>query len=115
MRSALTLLALAALLAAALAAQPPAPHSKPAPVLAWASDDHLLINNNGLLVKLRSADVGRTTQLANPVRLSATPGKEWGPAPAIGQHSEEVLASYGFSPAETAELRAKDVVKQREG
>ena len=51
MRRAPSLLALAALLAAALAAQPPAPHSKPAPVLAWASDDHLLINNNGLLAR----------------------------------------------------------------
>lgn len=72
------------------------------------------ITHNDLLARFQSADVGRTTQLANPVKLGATPGKEWGPAPAIGQHSEQVLASYGFSPAEVAELEAKDVVRQRE-
>lgn len=57
MRRALLLLALAALLAAAavlprtLRGQAPGPGSKAAPVLAWASDEHLLINSNGLLAR----------------------------------------------------------------
>ena len=68
------------------------------------------IAHNGLLARFQSADVGRTTQVANPVKLSATPGMEWGPAPAIGQHTDQVLSSYGFTPGEVAELRDQGVV-----
>jgi len=87
-------------------------HGVPAAPLHYSHElfDDPQINRNGLLARFQSADVGRTTQVANPVKLSATPGLEWGPAPAIGQHTDQVLSSYGFTPGEVAELRDKGVI-----
>jgi crotonobetainyl-CoA:carnitine CoA-transferase CaiB-like acyl-CoA transferase len=45
-----------------------------------------------------------------PVSLSATPGEIGGPAPTLGQHTDEILASLGYDAAEIEELRAAQVV-----
>jgi len=110
MRRALTLLLLAALLAAiapqALPSQAPGPGSKTAPVLAWASDDHLLINNNGLLARfdLNSTKEellddtviafalhsgGKLMAVASPdeVSLRSYPGFEWLAALPLHEHA----------------------------
>jgi alpha-methylacyl-CoA racemase len=42
--------------------------------------------------------------LGVPVKLSRTPGAPAGPGPALGEHTEQVLASLGYSPEEIAEL-----------
>ncbi len=42
--------------------------------------------------------------LGVPVKLSRTPGSPAGPGPALGEHTEQVLASLGYSPEEIAEL-----------
>jgi len=42
--------------------------------------------------------------LGVPVKLSRTPGAPAGPGPALGEHTEEVLSSLGYSPEEVAAL-----------
>jgi crotonobetainyl-CoA:carnitine CoA-transferase CaiB-like acyl-CoA transferase len=42
--------------------------------------------------------------LGVPVKLSRTPGAPAGPGPALGEHTEEVLASLGYSAEEIAAL-----------
>ena len=45
-----------------------------------------------------------------PIELSETPGTYRRPAPLLGEHTEEILASLGYGRAEIAELRATGVV-----
>jgi crotonobetainyl-CoA:carnitine CoA-transferase CaiB-like acyl-CoA transferase len=52
---------------------------------------------------------GRTT-LGNPVKLSDTPPTLRTPPPELGQHTDAVLASLGYSPGDVAGLRARGVV-----
>ena len=53
----------------------------------------------------------RTVPLApTPIELSETPGTYRRPAPLLGEHTEEILASLGYSAAEIAALRAEKVV-----
>ena len=42
--------------------------------------------------------------LGVPVKLSRTPGAPAGPGPALGEHTQEVLASLGYSATEIEEL-----------
>ncbi|HZP40896.1 MAG TPA: CaiB/BaiF CoA-transferase family protein [Candidatus Binatia bacterium] len=53
--------------------------------------------------------VARRT-LGNPVKLSATPPAFRTPPATLGQHTDEILASLGYSPADVAGLRARGVV-----
>ena len=59
----------------------------------------------GLTVDAVSPDAGPVKQMGLPFRFSRTPGKIWGPSPALGQHTDQVLAELGFSSGEIAELR----------
>ena len=63
-----------------------------------------------LTVDAVSPDVGPVKQMGLPFKLSRTPGKIWGPAPAHGQHTDEVLAELGYSKQETAGLRERGVL-----
>ena len=45
-----------------------------------------------------------------PIELSETPGSYRRPAPLLGEHTDEILASLGYSAAEIAALRAEKVV-----
>ena len=54
---------------------------------------------------------GRTTLLAPWIHLSKTPTSIHHDAPAIGQHTDEVLGGLGLTTADLADLRAQGVVK----
>ncbi len=71
------------------------------------------VKHNEMVVELRHPKLGRIRQMGIPVRLSVTPGRLVRPAPMLGQHTEEVLREYGFSPEEVAELKAKGVTEPR--
>ena len=54
--------------------------------------DHPQIVHNGNVQVMDVPGVGRTRQLGPIVNMRGTPGSTQGPAPALGQHTEEVLA-----------------------
>jgi crotonobetainyl-CoA:carnitine CoA-transferase CaiB-like acyl-CoA transferase len=55
--------------------------------------------------------VGRPIRLVGqPFKLSRTPSKMVAPPPEFGEQTEEVLAEFGFSAGEIAELRKAKVV-----
>ena len=45
-----------------------------------------------------------------PVKLSGTPAHLRRPAPALGEHTDEVLRDLGYEPSRIAALRANSVV-----
>ena len=57
-----------------------------------------------------SPALGELRLLAQPVRLSRTPSAVSRPPPQAGEHTDEILAEFGFGPDEIASLRAKQVV-----
>jgi crotonobetainyl-CoA:carnitine CoA-transferase CaiB-like acyl-CoA transferase len=59
-----------------------------------------------MVVELEHPIAGRTRALGLPIKLSASPGKVTRAAPALGQHTREVLAEFGFSAAEIDALYA---------
>jgi len=63
----------------------------------------------GLLVDYDSPVAGRVRQPRHPTRFGGTPATLAGPAPALGQHTDEILAELGLA-ARTADLRAAGVV-----
>jgi formyl-CoA transferase len=54
---------------------------------------------------------GPTTLLAPWIHLSQNPSSIRHDAPAIGQHTDEVLGALGLTTAELADLRAQGVIK----
>jgi crotonobetainyl-CoA:carnitine CoA-transferase CaiB-like acyl-CoA transferase len=58
-----------------------------------------------MVVELEHATAGPHRVLGIPVKLSATPGAIRGPAPRLGEHTEEVLRALGY-PAEDARALA---------
>ncbi|MBI3246755.1 MAG: CoA transferase [Deltaproteobacteria bacterium] len=52
--------------------------------------EHRQTIHNGMRVEIDDPQLGKTIQMGIPLRLSATPGVIKGPAPLLGQHTEEV-------------------------
>jgi len=71
---------------------------------------HPQIEANGLVVEREGRRQGRVRTLGPPVRLSASPTGVERLAPALGEHTDEVLREFGVSDAERAELRAAKVI-----
>jgi formyl-CoA transferase len=65
-------------------------------------DEQLFAND--ILVETGSDDPSYPLTIANPLQLADVPKRSSGPAPAIGQHSREILAELGLSDARVAEL-----------
>jgi formyl-CoA transferase len=58
-----------------------------------------------MVVELEQPELGRVRQLGFPIKLSRTPGDPSRPAPAFGEHTDEVLAEAGYSPEEIAGMK----------
>jgi len=71
---------------------------------------HPQIEANGAVVEKTDARRGRIRTLGPPVKLSVTPTGVARLAPALGEHTDEVLREFGLADAEVAELRAARVV-----
>ena len=56
------------------------------------------------------ADAIVNTVQAPPVTLSRTPGGVRTPAPDTGEHSDQILAELGYSPADITSLRHDKVI-----
>jgi len=65
---------------------------------------------SGMLVPEDHPRAGRLTTLDTPIRFSRTPGGIRTHAPALGEHTDEVLRQAGVTPDEIARLRAAQVV-----
>ena len=63
----------------------------------------------GAIVDTAIPEMPRT--LANPIRLGFAEQQIAGPAPALGQHSEQILAEAGLSREEIARLRASGAIR----
>ena len=66
---------------------------------------------NGLSVDAISPILGKIKQLGLPIKMSLTPGEVRGPAPTLGQHTDEILAEMGKTGEEIAALRRSGVVQ----
>ena len=66
--------------------------------------DSELVAAREMVVEWEQPALGPVRQLGIPVKLSRTPGTVHAPAPALGEHTEEVLRDAGFSDHEVADL-----------
>ena len=68
--------------------------------------DHPQVLAEGLAASFEHPSAGRYRGLAKPLRFAETPCAEPKAAPALGQHTAQVLARYGYSDQELQRLRA---------
>jgi crotonobetainyl-CoA:carnitine CoA-transferase CaiB-like acyl-CoA transferase len=57
-----------------------------------------------MVVELEQPELGPVRLLGMPVKFSRTPGDATRPAPALGEHTREVLESAGFEAGKIDEL-----------
>jgi formyl-CoA transferase len=67
------------------------------------------VRHLGIAQGLEKAGV-RVEYVGQPVALSRTPSRVAGHPPAIGAHTDEVLAELGLDAASVADLRARGVI-----
>ncbi|HET7343629.1 MAG TPA: CoA transferase [Methylomirabilota bacterium] len=60
---------------------------------------------SGMLVEQEHPRAGRFRTLDTPIRFSLTPGTRRAPAPALGEHTDEVLGEAGMTKEDIAALR----------
>ena len=63
------------------------------------------VRASGILVEEDHPRAGRFTTLGPAVRFAATPGTRRSGAPALGEHTDEILGSLGYDEAAIAALR----------
>ena len=69
------------------------------------------VKARNMLVDLEDPELGTLHNIGIPVKLSLTPGQVRRRAPALGEHSEEVLREAGYSTEEVVRLVEQGVVK----
>ena len=70
---------------------------------------HPQVEALGLVVETEHKRAGRLRQARAAAQFSRTPTEIRSGAPALGEHTEAILAEIGYSPAEMAELRSPGV------
>jgi crotonobetainyl-CoA:carnitine CoA-transferase CaiB-like acyl-CoA transferase len=85
--------------------------------LVWApvqSVDEVVVDpqvrENGYVVEIEHPSLGRFETIATPVRFSNSRVEARGPAPEVGQHTEEVLLERGYSWEEITSLRESGAI-----
>jgi crotonobetainyl-CoA:carnitine CoA-transferase CaiB-like acyl-CoA transferase len=64
-----------------------------------------LVRARQMVVEIDQPGTDGVKLLGVPMKLSRTPGAPAGPGPALGEHTDEVLAGLGYSAAEIAALK----------
>jgi crotonobetainyl-CoA:carnitine CoA-transferase CaiB-like acyl-CoA transferase len=73
--------------------------------------DHPQTQHNGTIWDVPVPGQGTARLAGNPVRLSRTPARVYREPAPLGAHSDNVLASFGFSSDEIQALRTASIVK----
>jgi len=81
----------------------------PAQTLTEMADDPQL-TANGVLIEYDHPTVGRFRGIDSPIKLNGCPDKVKGPAPGLGQHTEEVLLKLGYVADQIQELKRQKVI-----
>jgi crotonobetainyl-CoA:carnitine CoA-transferase CaiB-like acyl-CoA transferase len=74
----------------------------------FLDDPH--VQARGIVVDAPDDEMGETPMHAPVPRLSRTPGVLRTPAPAVGEHNDEIYARIGYSAARRAELRQRSLI-----
>jgi len=69
-----------------------------------------LVRAREMVVELEQPGAGTVRQLGVPVKLGRTPGRVDVPGPALGEHTDDVLAAVGYSPDAVAALKESGAV-----
>jgi crotonobetainyl-CoA:carnitine CoA-transferase CaiB-like acyl-CoA transferase len=88
---------------------PCAPVLEPAEVF-----EHPQVVANGMLVETAHPVAGRIGMVGPPVRVHGAEGGAPRRAPALGEHTEEVLRELGYSPASIQALESEGVIARRQ-
>ncbi len=67
--------------------------------------DSELVRGREMVVEMEQPGLGTVRQLGVPVKMSRTPGDPTRPAPAFGEHTDEVLREAGYSDEEIAAMK----------
>ena len=71
--------------------------------------DSDLTAQSGML-ETRREDLGEVTYMKPAIRLSGTPGQIRFRAPAVGEHTEDILRDLGYTEADLAMFREKGAI-----
>jgi crotonobetainyl-CoA:carnitine CoA-transferase CaiB-like acyl-CoA transferase len=63
-----------------------------------------LVRARGMVVEMEQPELGPVRLLGLPVKFSRTAGDATRPAPALGEHTEQVLRAAGFTAEQVAAL-----------
>jgi crotonobetainyl-CoA:carnitine CoA-transferase CaiB-like acyl-CoA transferase len=63
-----------------------------------------------MVVHAEDAELGRVPHIRTPIRLSASDVAVRRTAPRLGQHTDEILAGLGYTPADLQSLRGETVI-----
>jgi crotonobetainyl-CoA:carnitine CoA-transferase CaiB-like acyl-CoA transferase len=72
--------------------------------------DHPQVIAEDLVTTLDHPVVGPYRTMTKPIRFADTPGPTPSPSPVFGQHSDEILANYGYSAQDIATLREHGIL-----
>jgi formyl-CoA transferase len=73
--------------------------------------DHPQVIAEDLVTTLDHPLVGRYRTMTKPIKFADPPGPPPSPSPLFGQHSDEILAAYGYSAADIAALRERNIIR----
>ncbi|MEN3063970.1 MAG: CoA transferase, partial [Candidatus Methanosuratincola petrocarbonis] len=68
------------------------------------------VNAREMIIELDQPQYGKVRVAGCPIKFSESPIKRFDPAPLLGQHNKEILASLGYSEADIEEFKKKGII-----